>query len=217
MNCQSCYISDSAKGVFMIASPSLKLKLSRLSAVACVAGLMLVGACVSNPELVRSKLDPKTSVTINYSKSPFIFFRPLSAVQADAKEYVYAGPLEVNRSGDYRYYLWLSSWGTMDSGEIDTRQQRFEAVDIIADGNAITLELSGESVTTIGASEPVYAKPAGWATDLYYEVTLEQLRSIDDASALQLRFQSTSETFLPWDDQVPAKAGLNGFLLQTEF
>lgn len=217
MNCQSCYISASAKGVFMIALPSLKLRLPRLSALAFAASLLLIGACVSNPELVRSKLDPKTSVTISYSKSPFIFFRPLSGSQADAKEYVYAGPLEVNRSGDYRYYLWLSSWGTMDSGEIDTRQQRFETVDIIADGNAVTLEMSGDSVAAIGASEAVYARPAGWATDLYYTVTIEQLQTIVDAGTLQLRFQSTSETFMPWDDQVAAKAALNRFLVQTQF
>lgn len=217
MHCQSCYISVSSGGAFMITLPGHKLKLHRLSAVTCLVTLLLAGACASNSELVRSKLDPRTSVTISYSKSPFIFFRPLSAAQADAKEYVYAGPLEVNRSGDYRYYLWLSSWGTMDSGEIDTRQQRFEAVDIIADGNAITLKVAGESEAAIGASEPVYPKPAGWATDLYYEVTVEQLRTIAAASSLQLRFRSTSETFLPWDDHVPAKAGLNGFLLQTQF
>lgn len=178
---------------------------------------LLAGACALTSEPVLSKLDPRTSVTITYNKSPLIFLRSLSDYMSDSKEYVYLGPLEVNRSGDYRYYLWLATWSTMDSGQNQARDDRFESVDIIADGQAITLALSGAAVQSLGASEAVYPKPVAWASDLYYKLTVEQLREIAAATILQVRFATSGETFEPWDDQRSGKAGLNEFLIRTQF
>ncbi|MBT8101499.1 MAG: hypothetical protein KJO95_00935 [Gammaproteobacteria bacterium] len=179
--------------------------------------IVLMSACASNSELVLSKLDPKTSVTINYDKSPFIFFRSLSPTQADAKEYVYVGPLEVNRSGDYRYYLWVATWSTMDNAQAVRRRDRFESIEVVADGAPLALKTSGASLETIGASEPVYPKPVGWATENYYDVTLAQLRVIAESTELQLQFTATGETYLPWDDQESSMNGLREFLFRSEF
>lgn len=178
---------------------------------------VLAGACASNSELVLSKLDPKTSVTITYNESPLVFFRTLSAGEKLDNEHLYIGPVEVNRSGDYRYYLWLATWGSMDAKERHRRHDRFETIDVVADGEPVTLEISGSSMRAIGASEPIYKKPVAWATEAYYDLTLDQLRLIAEATDLRVQYSSTRETFEPWDDQVSSKAGLIEFLVHSEF
>ena len=179
--------------------------------------VLLTSACSSNPELVLSKLDPKTSVTISYNQSPLAFVRTLSANTANANEHVYLGPVEVNRSGDYRYYIWLASWSTMDGAAVNRRHDRFESIEVIADGKPVTLKMTGGSTRAIGASEPVYRKPVGWATEAYYDVTLDQLRMLADATELRLQYSSTRETFELWDDRLASKAGLMAFLVHSEF
>lgn len=179
--------------------------------------VLLTSACSSNPELVLSKLDPETSVTISYNQSPLAFIRTLNANTANSKEYVYLGPVEVNRSGDYRYYMWLASWNATDPVRLGRRHDRFKSIDIIADGEPVTLKLTGSSTRAIGASEPVYRKPVGWATEAYYDVTLDQLRMIADATELWVQYSATRETFELWDDPIASKAGLVEFMVHSEF
>jgi hypothetical protein len=87
-------------------------KIRHLQVCACVTTLLILTAngCSSNAGLVMNKLDPRTSVTITYNKSPMVFYHDVSGRAAHARDYVYLAPIEVNRSGNYRYYLWLGIW-----------------------------------------------------------------------------------------------------------
>lgn len=201
----------------MINTLKRQLLPARMPHVAIAAAILMIGACATSSEPVLTKLDPRTSVTATYIKSPLIFFRSLSGTQAEAREYVYIGPLEVNRSGDYRYYLWLANWSMMDTGQLVRPGNDFKSIAIVADGKAITLEISGDSLQSVGASESIYPRPVGWATEMYYTVTLEQLRLVAAATTLQVKFVSSGETFLPWDDQTASKSGIGEFLLRTAF
>lgn len=193
------------------------LKSVQLLSGSMTLAVLLTGACASNPELVLSKLDPKTSVTISYNQSPLVFIRTRSADTSRANEHVHLGPVEVNRSGDYRYYIWLASWSMTDPVQLDRRHDRLESINIIADGNPVALKMTGASTRAIGASEPIYRKPVAWATEVYYDVTLDQLRMIADATDLKVQYSSTRETFELWDDRIDNKAGLMAFLVHSEF
>lgn len=175
--------------------------------------LLLVTACSSNPSLVRDRLDPLTSVTIRYSQTPMVFYRDVSGRAAYARDFVHMAPLEVNRSGDYRYYLWLGIWNTMESAEVDQPRDGFESIVIFADGEPLPLEIAGWTIAAIGASEPVFMKPVASAADAYYSVTVDQLRLI--AEARDVRLQATGSrnvSYEPWNDQKSARAGLIEFL-----
>ena len=186
-------------------------------AVGSVLTLLLASACATNTELVLSKLDPKTSVTITYNESPLVFYRALPSSSTLAKEHIYLGPVEVNRSGNYRYYLWLATWGSMDNEQNGPQQGRYESIEVVADGKPVTLKITGSSMRAIGASEPIYKKPVAWATEAYYDMTLDQLRLIAEANDLRVTYSSTSETFEPWNDQLSSKAGLAEFLAHSEY
>lgn len=186
-------------------------KLRSIQRLACVTVLavLVTNACSSNNALVRSKLDPLTSVTISYSQTPMVFYRDVSGRAAYARDYVHLAPLEVNRSGNYRYYLWLGIWNTMEDARSGQSRDGFESVVIYADGEPLPFDIAGWTPAAIGASEPVFLKPVASASDAYYEVTADQLRLI--AEATDIRLQSTgpsSESYEPWDDQNSAKAGL---------
>jgi hypothetical protein len=174
---------------------------------------LLLSACAGSDVQTLNKLDAVTGVTITYSEAPMIFYRDDSGKAAHARNFVHLGPLEVNRMGEFRYYLWLGVWNTLQNPDPGQARDGFESIVIFADGEPMALDLSGWTATAIGASEPVYIKPVSSAADAYYEVTIDQLRVI--AEATDLRFQSTGsqqQSFELWDDQASARVSLNEFL-----
>ena len=179
--------------------------------------LVLLGGCSSSGSRISNKLDPATAVTITFSDAPLIFYRDESGRAAHARDYVYLGPIEVNKAGTYRYYIWLGIWNTMKTREENVRDG-FETIVLIADGEPLPLEVAGWTADAVGASEPVYLKPVSSAADAYYEVTVDQLRFI--AASQDIRVQSTGPRgaiYEPWDQQRTAKTNLAEFLRTTDY
>ncbi|MDH3578062.1 MAG: hypothetical protein OEO71_09645 [Gammaproteobacteria bacterium] len=163
--------------------------------------------------MVREQMDPATSVTIRYSQTPMVFYRDVSGRAAYARNFVHMAPLEVNRSGDYQYYLWIGIWNTMADAQSDQSRDGFESIVIFADGEPLPLEIAGWTVAAIGASKPVYLKPVASAADAYYAVTVDQLRLIAEARDVRLKTTgSRNESYEPWDNQKSAKESLIEFL-----
>jgi len=182
-----------------------------------VAYLLLAG-CSSGGSLLPSKMDPLTAVTITYSTAPLVFYRDESGRAAYARNYVHLGPLEVNRSGTYSYYLWLGIWNTMQDTSSGEQRDGFDSIVVFADGEPMPLEISGWTPAAIGASEHAYMKPVASAADAYYAVTVDQLRVI--AEAKDLRLQSSgprAKSYELWDSQASAKAGLAAFLSESVY
>lgn len=174
---------------------------------------VVTSGCSSDTAVVREQMDPVTSVSISYSQTPMVFYRDVSGRAAYARDFVHLAPLEVNRSGDYRYFLWLGIWNTMEDPRADQSRDGFESIVIFADGEPLPLEIAGWTAAAIGASKPVYLKPVASATDAYYAVTVDQLRLIAEARDVRLKTTgSRNEPYEPWDNQKSAKAGLIKFL-----
>lgn len=182
-----------------------------LAAIVLLA--LVTGGCSSDSAMVRDQMDPVTSVTISYSQTPMVFYRDVSGRAAYARNFVHMAPLEVNRSGDYRYYLWLGISNTMADAQSDQSRDGFESIVIFADGEPLPLEIAGWTVAAIGASKPVYLKPVASAADAYYAVTVDQLRLIAEARDVRLKTTgSRNESYEPWDNQKLAKESLIEFL-----
>ena len=184
-----------------------------MNRIVTISVLLLLSACAGNDARTVGKLDSVTGVTITYSEAPMVFYRDNSGKAAHARNFVHLGPLEINRMGEFRYFLWLGIWNTLQDVDSGDARDGFESIVIFADGEPLSLDLSGWTATTIGASEPVYIKPVSSAADAYYEVTIDHLRVI--AGATDLRIQSTGprqRAFELWDNQAAAKASLQEFL-----
>jgi len=182
-----------------------------------LAVLILTGCAASTPE-IRDKLDLSTGVTITYSSVPLIMYREDPAQAAFARNYVHVGPIQVNRSGDYQYFLWLGVWNNMQAVDPTSQRDGLGSIVIFADGEPLSLELSGWTPDAIGTSEPVYLKPVASSTDAYYRVTADQIRIIAEAADIRLRTSGTSpREFEPWDGQLVARNELREFLRRTSF
>jgi len=180
--------------------------------------VLLLSACAGRDVQLLDKLDSVTGVTITYSAAPMVFYRNDSGRAAHARNFVHLGPLEINRMGDYRYFLWLGVWNTLQNTGSSVARDGFESIVIYADGEPLALELAGWTAAAIGASEPVYIKPVSSAADAYYEVTVDQLRVI--AEAEDIRVQSTGakqQSFELWDHQSAARTGLKDFLARSVY
>lgn len=182
----------------------------------CIA--MLIGGCASNPSTVREKLDPLTGVTVTFNNTPLIMFRDDSGRAAFARNYIHMGPIQVNRSGSYQYYLWLGAWNTMQSVGPAEHQDSLESIVLFVDGEPMSLELVGWTPEAIGSSEPVYLKPVASSVDAYYRVTADQIRLIAESTDLALRTSGVhAREFSPWDNQQRARRELLEFLDQAFF
>lgn len=200
----------------MIHHPASALPTRLLSAVALL--LLVVSGCSSDAVIVRQRLDPLTSVSISYSQTPMVFYRDVSGRAAYARDFVHMAPLEVNRSGDYRYYLWLGIWNTMEDAQGQQSRDGFESIVIFADGEPLPLEVTAWAVAGIGASEPIYLKPVASAADAYYAISVDQIRLIAEAD--EVRIQTTgsrNRSYESWDNQKSAKAALRRFLEGSVF
>jgi len=173
----------------------------------------LATGCVSTSTLVEERLDLGTGVTVTHATAPIVLYHDNSAYAAHARDYVYLGPVEINRMGSYAYYLWLGIWSTISDAERSYQRDGFESITVYADGEPLQLELVGWTLESIGVSEPVYIKPVASAADAYYRVTIDQIRLIANAREIELHAgTSPTRVYLMWDRQGSAHAALREFL-----
>jgi hypothetical protein len=182
--------------------------------------VLILAGCASNAVApgIRETLDPLTGVTVTSSLRPLIMYRDNSGRAAYAKSYLHVGPVQVNRSGNYEYYLWVAGWSTMQSGNSLDDPQSLDSIVIFADGEPLLLDLAGRTPATIGTSEPVYLKPVASAIEGYYRVTADQIRLIAQAGDILLRTsESNPLEYTLWDDQRGARRDLRAFVDSTFF
>jgi hypothetical protein len=190
------------------------MKTSRRSLIIALAGVALPAACASGPaQPVREFLDTGTGVTVTSSRAPIVLYRDTAATAAYARKLVHLGPIEVNRSGDYRYFLWLGIWNTLQPTDAVEQRDGFDSIVILVDGEPLMLELAGWTPSTIGASVPVYPKPVASAADAYYPVTVDQIRFMAEAADLRLRTTGAAPAeYELWDGPRQARRSLRSFL-----
>jgi len=174
--------------------------------------LVFLSACASAPG-TDSTLDPESGVTIDYTNIPLVMYRDRSGRAAFSRDYVTLAPIKVNRMGQYRYYLWAAIWNTLDQDLSRDQTSGFESLTILADGEPITLGITGWSYSVTGATRPIYSKPVSGAAEAYYEVTADQIRMLAVASSLSLRTSgNNSQNYEPWDSSESARRGFKEFI-----
>lgn len=179
---------------------------------------LLVGACASSAKSTNETLDLRTGVTITSSVTPMILYGENPSLASHARNFVHLGPIEVNSTGSYEYFLWVGIWNTMKTNSRGSERDGFDSIIILADGEPLTLELTGWTPDAIGASTSVYVKPVSSAADAYYPVTVDQIRLISEASDVRLRTTEASpKEYLPWDDQRVARLSFQAFLQAAIF
>ena len=179
---------------------------------------LLIGGCASSVESTNEVLDRRTGVTITSNVTPMILYRENPSLAAHARNFVHLGPIEVNKTGSYQYFLWVGIWNTMQTSDRRPQRDGFDSITILADGEPLVLELAGWTPDAIGASAPVYVKPVSSAADAYYPVTVDQIRLLAEAKDIRLRTSDTSpREYSLWDAQRSARQSYLAFLESAFF
>ena len=174
--------------------------------------ILSITACAASGPTVHDRLDPLTGVTVTFVNSPLMLFRDNPARAAYARNFLHLGPIQVNRGGSNRHYLWLGIWSTMERTDTTDYRSSFESIILFADGEPLSLELAGWTPEAINLSAPPYLKPVASTADGYYEVTADQIRLIAAAGDISLRTTgSSSGDYEMWDKQVAARHDLTEF------
>lgn len=175
---------------------------------------LVLAACASGPSaLTREFLDSGTGVTVTASRVPLVLYRDNPAAAAYARNVVHLGPVEINRSGHYTYFLWVGIWNTLQSPDTFQSRDGFETIIIVADSEPMALDLAGWTPAAINASAPVYLKPVASAAEAYYPLTVDQIRVIAEARSISVRTTGNSpREYMLWSGQGGARQALLAFL-----
>jgi len=175
--------------------------------------VLALAACGGTDALVADRLDPLTGVTVTSTTKPLVFYRDRSAQAAYAKDYVYLGPIEVNNMGTRDYFIWLGVWGSSDLTDRSLAMNDFETVVVYADGEPLSLDVKGWTPASIGLSEAPYVRPIASATEVYYRVTIDQIRLMAEARDLEIRAGSTGPRhYIAWESAATTAASMQTFL-----
>ena len=188
-----------------------------LAIAVTLCGLSMYG-CFSAGSGVIQQMDEATGVTLTSTTAPVVLYRDTPSRAAFARDFVHVGPIAVNKMGQYRYYLWLGGWSTNQDEHLSAQMNGFESIVIFADGEPMQIDVSGWTPETVGASQPLYARPVSSMFDAYYEITIDQLRFMAQATDLRVRTTgSHAASYELWDNQGNWSEGLEQFLGELNY
>jgi hypothetical protein len=141
---------------------------------------------VKTGELLRQRLYERTAVVLTGLEAPLVLVRHQPQLGVNAREYVHVAPLEINRQGELRYYLWLSVLRTVAHEPAAAVRHRFEHVYLYADGEPLELFATSSTLADRGLDNAFYASRVRGAVEVWYAVTADQLRWLGAAKEVQM-------------------------------
>jgi len=137
-------------------------------------------------------LDPKTVNTVTHLSAPVVFAREEPSLAVNVRDYLYAGPFEVNRVGEISYYLWLGEWSTIDRLPTDGDGEAATAVS--AQAYTVVVWLDGQPTTLPNDRPPTlgrmpYSGPVDSLRSIFLRVSRDQLRRMARAKSIAVQLQ----------------------------
>lgn len=171
---------------------------------------VLAAGCAKplRPDPVDTWLDETTGATVTNLVTPLIFYRDEPGLAVNARDYLYVGPLEVNRAGRYRYLIGMSWFSTIDRGT-RTGMDVPAAVYLQPDGRPMELRRAERDVAGI---EWPYSPPLGGGPVVLFDITRAQLHVLARAETLTVRTEDQRHLFVTWRPWREVATGLQAFV-----
>jgi hypothetical protein len=163
----------------MIAPRQLPRFLAR--AILSICALHVLAGCQASGAL-NQRLDEATGLTFTSEPQPVVYARTESRYSRSARDYVYIGPIEVNRQGTREYYLWVGVGTTLDRGYLAPEPRMPETLYLVAQGEPMELGLHPWDAETLGVGHVrAYRTEVRLQGEFAARVTLNQLALLADA------------------------------------
>jgi hypothetical protein len=160
------------------------------------------------------RLDTSTGATVVTGKAALVFARGRPQFSRSGRDYLYLGPVEVNRQGERSYYLWVGVASTID--------RRFVAPSAgMGEPTAMYVEVRGEpmkfALVPWGrlagglALEEIYSTPVPLQAQLGARVTFDQLRLLAEEGPVVLGVaggaSASTERYRRWNAESETWSG----------
>ena len=159
----------------------------------------MIGCATQRSGDVSSRLDTDTGVTYVTLARALGFADSQPQLTTSARDYVYLGPVEINRMGARQHFLWVGVATTIDRDLADATWPGTVAISFVLDGEPMVLPLQ-DWVATSRSSTP-YDPPAPLLENLGVAVSVDQIALIARAKTLELRLHLANDRirrFKPW-------------------
>lgn len=131
---------------------------------------------------IHQYLDESTGVTVTGLETPLAFFNAEPMLAANARDYVYVGPAELNRTGKREIVLWMKFCSTIDRGP-QPNSYRPDKVFLLLDDTPMEL---AEADHQISVKEWSYDSPVIGGTTIIYRLTRGQTRLLATAGDVRV-------------------------------
>jgi hypothetical protein len=163
--------------------------------------VLAIAGCAGGPpgQPAVERVDEKTAVTVVTLPEPLLFSGARGTLGQPLD--LALGPVEINRMGEKRWYVWVSLLGAdLRDGE--------PRLWLVSGGERLVELVPLPKEFAPSVSEAPYARPAHWATERYYEVAPDQLAALAGRTlAVELAWPGAgSWRFEAWNDQAALTA-----------
>ena len=168
----------------------------------------LLSGCAGQPSVMPvESLDERTGITVTALKEP-IELLPSAQFVASHKgtTFVFMGPVEWNRSGEFSYGLWvhIAPGNGAQPGDIHETQ----ALTLTLDDGALVLSLIEPSKL---GREP-YKQVASWGQTAYFSLTVETLRRMAASRKLELDARAPDGSIIAFTAVADMRAALTEYV-----
>ena len=163
--------------------------------------LVALAACASQaPEGPLQYLDQHSAATVTVGSGALVFARERPELAVHARDYLTVVPLDVNRGGTHRLYLYCYVWSTIDKrapSGTGAAPVRFE---LNADGRPIPLSPVEAEARELGLVQPPVRAPSPAAQLLIVATDRETLDLLANANEIHVVAQhgSTRDHYGLW-------------------
>jgi len=183
----------------------------RLSSIALVG--LLIAACSASPTS-REYLDESTAATITVANEGWVFARPRTDLAIHAQDYITITPVQVNRNGERRLYLYCQLWSTIDRRQNQRILPEGAELALLVDDRTIALAGNTPELRRLGfGKEPVRA-PNNLAEIRVQPVDADMLRFMVTADRIEVMMKNETATdrFALWRGD---RTSIEAFLRRT--
>ena len=183
---------------------------SKTTGLPALALLAALGGC-SGGESLRSTLDDRGTTWVS-ATSIVTLARPVPRFSAAARDYLYVAPLEVNRMGALRHYLWVGLGTTVDRAWQAAAPATAATLVVKLDGVPVVLPLGAWDVRF--TPEP-YSTPAPVYQVLRAAVSQDQLARLADARSIEVQVIADDGTAARYELWHGAWSDLRAFIARV--
>lgn len=187
------------------ATPRRARSLGRVLGVISVVAAGCATLPTDTPLLQR--LDDDSGATVTTLPEPMSFYREEPMLAANARDYVYIGPVEVNEGGERRYFLWAAYRSTI--ARIGGRDLRApENAYLMLDGAPMEL-IRVRATAELGSW--LYDSPVAGGETVMYRVTRDQLLAIARAREIAIVAELEGKIVIEYEPWRESKSDFRRF------